>query len=324
MKSRTKTCFSLLLGIILLVLFFLRTNPEKVWFHLKEVNWWWVLLGTFFNMISVLLRALRWKIMLSPVAKCPLRKVIEATFIGYALSTLFPARIGEVVRPLFLAGEVGFSRVASLSSALLERVLDVVVLIVMVFIALHYLGPGCSSPLVERLRIGSVWGGIIIVSFLVFIFFLTFIRIREGILKIVPSGVSRTFFENLFTSFSFLKPGFSFATIILLGIAIWLFVALNAFCFFMAFDMDLDFPASLMVISLMGAGFLVPSPGGVGGVHKAVQIGLLEFYRIEINLASAYALILHAVSMIPLTIIGLIVIIAGGISPAKLLSLNKK
>ncbi|HPR62816.1 MAG TPA: lysylphosphatidylglycerol synthase transmembrane domain-containing protein [Thermoanaerobaculia bacterium] len=323
MRRLFGTLLSLSLGILLFGLFLYRTDMGAILRHLESVHLGWLLLGLSINLVAVLLRSYRWILMLSPIHRCSFTRATGATFLGYALSTLLPARVGEVIRPLYLAGEEGFSRVSSVASVVLERLMDTTFLLGLACIALMSLGGERATALTNSLRQGAIVGLVILGVAYGFALVLVYRpSLGEWLIGKIKWARIRAPLSNIFRSLTFLKPGWSLLLILLLGGLIWLGIALNAYCAFRAFDIELGLPESFMVIALMGAGFLVPSPGGVGGVHKAMQIGLTEIYGIGYDLASAYALVLHAVAMIPLTLIGLAYMVVAKTSWKKLLALR--
>jgi uncharacterized protein (TIRG00374 family) len=78
------------------------------------------------------LRSLRWATMLAPLkARVGFYNLFSTTAIGYAISWLTPGRIGEVVRPVLLAGRESIPVAGVLATAAIERVLDVVAIVVL-------------------------------------------------------------------------------------------------------------------------------------------------------------------------------------------------
>ena len=49
---------------------------------------------------------------------------------------------------------------------------------------------------------------------------------------------------------------------------------------------------------------LFPTPGGVGGYHAAVQFALTDVFRVPVATATGVALIAHAVSFVPVSLVG--------------------
>ncbi len=66
-----------------------------------DVAWWWVIASLGLNLLSILLKAVVWKIALDTIPGKPrflYAHVVPALFIGFLLNTLLPARIGEIAR----------------------------------------------------------------------------------------------------------------------------------------------------------------------------------------------------------------------------------
>jgi hypothetical protein len=95
-----------------------------------------------------LLRAVRWRHLLRPVAPVSIREVVSTAWIGFAAVLLLPLRTGEVVRPMLIArrSEVRAWEAAGTVGA--ERVIDGLVLSAVLFAALLATVP--LDPLPER------------------------------------------------------------------------------------------------------------------------------------------------------------------------------
>jgi hypothetical protein len=78
------------------------------------------------TLLGLFLRGVRWRYLLRPLAErpLPLGALFRATLVGFAATNLFPLRIGELVRPWFLARETGVRGPAALGTLLLERAID--------------------------------------------------------------------------------------------------------------------------------------------------------------------------------------------------------
>jgi len=76
----------------------------------------------------------------------------------------------------------------------------------------------------------------------------------------------------------------------------------------------LPFPVSFFVLTWAVLGLAIPTPGGVGGYHAAVAYALAGFYAVPKNTAAALALTSHVISFAPITVLGLVFLVAGGFS----------
>ncbi len=78
---------------------------------------------------SVFVRCQRWRLLLRPVAPVPFMPLFSATCIGFFCNMVLPLRVGEVVRPVLLARRTGLPVSSVLGSVLLERLLDMLTIL---------------------------------------------------------------------------------------------------------------------------------------------------------------------------------------------------
>ena len=73
-----------------------------------------------------------------------------------------------------------------------------------------------------------------------------------------------------------------------------------------AFGFDVPFTGSFLLVPLLTLGVAVPTPGAVGGFHEAFRVGVTVFYGVPNDAAVAAALVLHAFSIGPSLLLGLL------------------
>ena len=83
---------------------------------------------------AVWVRALRWRYLTEGIAPMPRGTLFRAMAIGFTVNNLLPLRIGEFARSWYLARETGTSATSVFASVALERVIDVVALIMLAMI----------------------------------------------------------------------------------------------------------------------------------------------------------------------------------------------
>jgi uncharacterized membrane protein YbhN (UPF0104 family) len=64
----------------------------------QAANYWWLLPGLVFALLSFFLRAVRWQALFHPLS-LPLERVFWIMAIGYTVTTLLPLRLGIHHRP---------------------------------------------------------------------------------------------------------------------------------------------------------------------------------------------------------------------------------
>jgi hypothetical protein len=90
------------------------------------------------------------------------------------------------------------------------------------------------------------------------------------------------------------------------SIIMWYVICWQVRLTLLAFDIDLPLRAAYLIVTMAVMGLAVPTPGGVGGFHKATQVGMTLFFGIGLNQATGIAIAYHAICFLPITVIGLL------------------
>ena len=64
---------------------------------------------------------------------------------------------------------------------------------------------------------------------------------------------------------------------------------------------------------MLVVGVSVPTPGAVGGFHEAYRVGATAFYGASNDQAVAAAIVLHAVSFLPVALLGIVFMAQAGL-----------
>jgi hypothetical protein len=112
-------------------------------------RWWTVALYTPVWIGLQLLRAARWQLLLAPVGRVPLRRVMAVSLIGYGALAVLPFRMGEVVRPALIRQKGQLSLLAASGTVGAERVIDGLFLSLVLVVGLLASDP--LSPLPDRI-----------------------------------------------------------------------------------------------------------------------------------------------------------------------------
>ncbi|HEX6243813.1 MAG TPA: lysylphosphatidylglycerol synthase transmembrane domain-containing protein [Polyangiales bacterium] len=89
-----------------------------------RVDWAGVGLATLLLFVLTVLRATRWRFLIAPVRRLPLREVILVNWVGFFAIFALPLRLGEFVRPALSKLRAGIPISAGLGTVAVERVLD--------------------------------------------------------------------------------------------------------------------------------------------------------------------------------------------------------
>ena len=88
------------------------------------------------------------------------------------------------------------------------------------------------------------------------------------------------------------------------SLVMWFVINVQIYCSMRAFGLDLPLSAAYVVTTAGVLGLVVPTPGGVGGYHAAVQFALTDIFHVPVATATGVALAAHAISFAPISLIG--------------------
>ncbi|MGA2963364.1 MAG: lysylphosphatidylglycerol synthase transmembrane domain-containing protein [Candidatus Korobacteraceae bacterium] len=97
---------------------------QQFWRVSKGVNVWMVLGGVVLIYLADVLRAVRWKLFLSPTCTTTVRRLIPSQFIGFTGLALL-GRPGELVRPFLVSRKENLTFSSQLAVWAVERVFDI-------------------------------------------------------------------------------------------------------------------------------------------------------------------------------------------------------
>jgi len=310
---------SLILMIALLAFFLWNVDFEEMMSGLAQANPWLIALAAGLALLSYWARVIRWILILRPVAKVRHSSACLATAVGYAAITLLPARMGDILRPVILAKRDRFPVSAGLASILTERVFDLwtVVLFFLVFLIWPPAMADLDADAEANLRLLQISGyvvGIILAAGTLIL--LGLFRYQDRFVEVLSKPIARfapswrTPFANFLNHFldglRVLQRPRDLLITMTASFVLWYIIFWQVKVTLMAFSLDLPLRASFLLVTLAVIGLAIPTPGGVGGFHKATQVGLTTFFGVELNLATAIAIIYHAICFVPITIIGLL------------------
>ena len=145
MRSRLRAAVVLLVTIGLLAFFLRGVNAADVWEKTRQADPRLLALGVGVTMMTYALRALRWQYLLAPIGPTRFSTAFQTTVIGFAASFLLPARAGEVLRPYLLAKRENLPPTSAFATVILERLLDLVTVLLLFGIYAWGLEPGTEA-----------------------------------------------------------------------------------------------------------------------------------------------------------------------------------
>jgi uncharacterized protein (TIRG00374 family) len=266
---------------------------------------------------TYLLRSLRWRTLLSPSAPATTRELFAATTIGLGAVFLFgPA--GEVVRPAMLPLLNHHVRPsASLVTATIERMCDVLALVVLFALTL-LLFPALGDRASEFGHVREL--GMLLLMLAAFTPYALLLfkrhssRINSSIddrlarWRFVPDRIRRVslhLFEQLESAAVVLANPRALTRVVLLTVAQWCGVVLTGWLILRAFHLPFGFKEALFVTVCGLIGSLAPLPAGSAGAFHAAMASGLIFLGVPAEQATAISIMNHLAGFSPAYVFGL-------------------
>ena len=326
---------SFALAGVLLFLALRGVDLDELWTALAGASYIWAIPLIVIILISHLLRAWRWQILLealpdhqhsSELGKVSLKTAFLSVLIGYLINFLAP-RLGEVVRAGNLAKQEGIRFSGVLGTVVVERIVDVIVLFFGV-ISLSFIFSGQFAFFQERILvptlsllevISPIWvlvglGGVCMVGYL------AYRRINlsqsKGLLKIRRRLVSivTSFKDGILTVLRAPKR----VEFVLSTMLMWVCYTFMAYLplvmlgMHTTYQLDLSSAWSLMIFGAIG--MAVPSPGGTGSYHYVTKLVLVNLYMVDEASAVIYAVLNHGFHMIVYIVTGVLALLVQGVT----------
>jgi len=281
-------------------------NLDEAWRALRSSDPAWLIPALVVFGLSIVARALRWRSLFARGRRPGRAVVLNATIIGYLFNSIMPARAGEAVRVVVLAQRSTAAPAEIVGTVVLERIYDVVTILVIFFAVEQWLphvswfGTAARVAFVLAVAIAAA-----VIALSVYgdrpVRFL--LRPLRRLPRFSPARVERTV-EEVAYGLSGLRDGMVALEAFLWSILAWMLSALCAYIVCLAFHLHLPFAAGVLVVVAVGLGMILPSAPAAIGVFEGATLIALKAYHVPHSEALPYALVLHAVNFFPFVLLG--------------------
>ncbi len=315
----------------------------------RGAKWTWILVATLIHVFSFVLRGWRWQVLVKPVKRVGFWQAFNPLMIGFTCNTVLPLRVGEFARPAVFAAKEHVSFSASLATVVLERVLDMLAVLVALGIAVTFVqapnaepaapaavvaqadGPAAQAAPAEPSAAAAAlsqikkWGKIVgpIALLAVVVFFVLGARPKhaERLLKkctsFFPHAIQDKlvdFFDKFVVGLQSLEDKKDAGWLVFWTAVVWFDIVLVYWVTAFAFGIPLTLIGATLCFVLAAAAVAAPqAPGFLGPFQVAVQFGLAMLH-VDATSAASYAIMLWIISMIPTVALGFACMALGGIS----------
>lgn len=309
LKRGLKVLLPLILGGTIMVWVYKGFDFSRLGTALGQMNWFWLLASFVFEILSHVLRGIRWKQTLEPLGAHPKTgNCINAVFLSYASNLVIP-RVGEVSRCGVLSKYDGIPFMKSLGTVVTERIVDTLIVGTMVGVTL-LLQVGIFRRFFEKTgtnvqEIGAFFLSpefFLILACVIGVVVLIYYLLRTLSFFEKVKGIVLNVWEGILT----LKKVKNLPLFLFWSLSIWACYFLQFYLTFLCFDFTagLSVLAGLVIFAAGSVAVIVPTPNGAGSWHFAV-ISMMVLYGVNEADAGLFALIVHGAQTFLLILLGI-------------------
>ena len=272
----------------------------------ESINYFWIFVAIILLILYTYIRSLRWRLLLFSLKLVTIKDLFASNMIGYFGNSILPFKMGEILRGYAISRNNDLKTSTVLGSIVLERVCDLGgLLILLFFVTLFY-----SFP--HDIGLSLLISAAAILIVLILLWFISFKK------ELIMNKIKGTNLMDFKTVISFIKTlssfsiGFSslnsfrsFIYVSLLTFVSWFILYLVTYYTLLSLNLQIGWVEIAVVLLLTSMAMSVPAaPGAIGTHHFAtyyVMNSLLGFSSID---SQTFAIVLHAVSYLPLVAIG--------------------
>jgi uncharacterized protein (TIRG00374 family) len=336
-KHGLKLAVVTIISLVFLFLFFRKIDWGEFLRYTTSANPFFFALIILMAPLHLATRALRWHVLLKYQKKgVRFASTFSANAVGFTVSNVFPGRIGEIVKPLYLARKEGMGAGFCLGTVVVERIFDIFVMCALlgIFLMAKPLYASAFSLSPETLGRLAFWGkigvlfalAVLVVCLCLYFFKEATMRVLTALLRPLPKsfsdralGLAREFIEGL----TFFRTVGDFFLYTALSFVVWLAIVLYYWVLFFAYRQPQPFFVLIPYVFLTMVGASIPTPGMIGGFDFFSQLGMMSLYGLDRDLATGMTLVMHAVQVGVTCLIGYAILGKEGLSLVQLKRMGK-
>jgi uncharacterized protein (TIRG00374 family) len=304
-RSRLILLFSFCLAGALLYFSVRKVDCQQVWAALAHCKFDWLAASVALSFASYFLRGLRWRVLLNTQARLPVFTVFWANSAGYLGNNVLPARAGELIRTAMVSSRSHLSKTFVLTTALAERLMDAIVLVVSGTVVLRFVPnkPTWLASISTPLLVMGCVAALLIISIP------AFEDIARRMLDKMP--VSRNAVERMEHAIQHIAEGIrsfhdpsSFSLFLVLTVMIWGLDAYSMTLLARALSMQMSMAVALLLLVGLGLGSALPSTPGYIGIFQFVAVTVLMPFHYTRAAAIAFILVAQAGALVVTGVLG--------------------
>ena len=305
-RGAWRWALSVLLAAVLLYYSLRGVEWARIWGIIAAARWQYIIAAGAIVAINLFLRSLRWRVLLNAEAHLSVSLVFRANMAGYLGNSFLPARAGEVIRSLIVSSHSSLSKTYVLTTALSERLMDVIALVLgssLVLLGVHP-KPEWMDRLSRSMAVFAAVGALTVT-----ILPHTGDLVRKLLHRIPLPAVLRArllpLSEQVLLGLRAFHHWGRFGLFALFTVAIWTLDATSTMIASRAFGLNFSFSVAMLLITALGLSSALPSTPGYLGIYQFVAVTVLTPFGFTRDAALAYIMVAQILGYAVTLLLGL-------------------
>jgi uncharacterized protein (TIRG00374 family) len=248
----------------------------------------------------------RWRFLFHDQHAVSTWEATKALNIGLLFNSFLPSRAGEVPRTFALARSTGHSKLEIAATIVVERLLDLFSVAVVGVVIWPWL-PDDRWIDVLCVICTLIVAGVVAGAVATWMLRRSAVSLAEWLFRWVPfvsAERAEEFVASLVRGVRALREPRRLALALALSALVWVMTYLSIVALYPAFDLPVDSASPWLILVVTSLAMTVPSTAGGLGVYEAAVQSALVATGVASGLALSFALVLHAVNLVPISLTG--------------------
>ena len=288
--------------LVMLVLFARKVNWHDTWRTMQSASLPLLIGAALVNLLSIVVKGIRWWIFLRPIGAPSLPLAMRATFAGAGLNNVLVANGGEAARVVFVARAAHVASAKVLATLALERLFELVGYVVLLSMAATFLQLPSS---LERVKPFAIVVLIAMVGLLVWL--LRRPDVVETTVGPKPTswhGRAKAYGGRVIRTIGQVSSGPRFIAAVGLSVFAWALQVATYQLTARSANLPMSLVATIAALLAVNLGFALRATPGNVGVFQAAYAATAVAFGVDQNQAIAVAFLNQAQQILPVTLLG--------------------
>jgi uncharacterized protein (TIRG00374 family) len=297
---RIAVVVAILVGLVL----FARTiDWKETWLAMRSASPAILALAAIANILSLMLKGVRWWIFLRSIGIPSLWLATRATFAGAALNNILIANSGDAARVVLVSRAANTPSAKVLATLALERLFEIVGFVILLAAAVTFL---VLPPALERMRVFAI---IVLVLVVVLLVYLVRHPEKSDVPVIQEEGLlhrARAYTRRFARTMTNISTAPRFVGSLVITMAVWALQVVSYELTAMAAGFEIPTVGTIAAMLIVNLGFAIRATPGNVGVFQWMYAVTAAAFGMDRDQAIGVALLIQMQQMIPVTILGLL------------------